>query len=269
MKFYGGKDKLYLEYFIYGLPIQKILISDLNGKTKFYFTNLTDRIFGVSNIITLLFEIKLLQRGYTLVHSGGVIKDGGGILLSAWSEMGKSSTIFALSKEGFNVLGDDKVILSKNGNLYAYPEKAGIFFHSKNVESLDLKLSEKINLGLKYLISKIPPLYLYIDPNLRIDLSKIVKVGKKVKLQKSYFLEWGKGEEKISKKLAKQKIITSTLQCLFANYFAREVFFAYCYLNDFDPNFIEKKMSKILNKSLKECRIIRSRKKGFYKYLKF
>jgi len=268
LKFYGGNDELYLEYFFYGIPIQKLLIKDLPGKTKFYFTSRTNKLFGVSEIATLLLEIKLLQNGCTLIHSGAISKSKKGYLFSAWSEMGKSSTVFALSKKSeFKVLGDDKVILSKDGTIYSYPEKAGIFFHSKNVENLKLSFSDKIGLVFRFIIAKLPPFYLYVDPNLRIDLSDIVEVDDKAKLKEAYFLEWGDGTDKLDKNVAINKIIASTFQSIFAQYFARETFFAYCYLNDFDPNFIEKGMRKILEKTLDKGVIIRSRKKDFYKYL--
>lgn len=268
LKFYGGDNKIYLEYSLYGTQIQKLLIEDLLGKTKFYFTKRTNKIFNVANIIRLLLEIKLLQRGCTLVHAGAVSKNNKGYLFTAWSEMGKSSTVFALSgKSGFKVLGDDSVILSKNGTIYAYPVKAGIYFHSKNVESLDLSIGKRIELMLKFLVSKLPPLYLYIDPNLRIDISKITEVGTKAKLNETYLLEWGKGVEKINRKSAIQKLFTTTYHFLFGNFFIRETFMSYCYANDFDPNYIEKNMMKVLNSAVGNCRIIRSEKKDYYKYL--
>lgn len=269
LKFYGGKDNLYLEYLFYGILIQRLLISNVSGKTRFLFTRLTDKLFDIKGIVTFLLEIKLLQKGYTLLHSGAICKGENAYLLSAWSEMGKSSTIFGLAKkEKIKVLGDDKIILSKDGTVYSFPEKAGIFFHSKNVKNLKLPFSKKIELSLKYMVAKLPPLYLYIDPNLRIDLSKIAKVGEKGKLKEIFFLEWGKkGTSRLEKEIAIRKILASTLQCLFGQFFARETFFAYCYLNNLDPNFIENGMRRILEKTIDEGTVIRSRKKDFYKYL--
>ncbi|MFQ6010435.1 MAG: hypothetical protein ACE5J7_04945, partial [Candidatus Aenigmatarchaeota archaeon] len=86
LKFYGGKDTVILEYMFYGRPIQKLMISGLKKKqTKFYYTESTDRFFGIQNILNLILEIKLLQRGCTLVHSGALSKNGKGVLISAWS----------------------------------------------------------------------------------------------------------------------------------------------------------------------------------------
>ncbi len=267
LKFRGGNDTLFLDYTAYGRSVQKILIKDLKKKkTKFYFTKFTRSFFGIAVIIDILLEIKLLEKGCTLIHSGGITKNGKGFLISAWSEMGKSSTVFGLARRNFGVLGDDTVILAKNGRIFSFPEKAGIYFHSKNVENLRLSPMNKAKLFAKYIISKLPPLYLYVDPNLRIDLSKMLKVEKTANLEKTYFLEWGTGVEKLDKKIAINKLISSTIHAWFNNFFAREMFVAYCYLNDFDPLFIENGMKAVLEKALIDCEIIRSTKKDYYKH---
>lgn len=268
LKFFGGNDTLYLEYPFYGKAIQKLLIKNLQGrKTVFRFTRLTHSIFGVTDMMYFMLQAKLLQKGYTFVHSGGLTKNKKAFIISAWSEMGKSSTIFGLAKQNFGVLGDDKIIVGKNSEVYSFPEKAGIYFHSKNVQNVKLSPKDKIKLFIKYMVSKMPPLYLYIDPNLRVDLSKLLPIDKGGKLEKVYFLEWGEGAEDVDKATAVNKIISSTVHSLFSNFFAKETFLAYSYLNNFDSQFIEKGMEDVLSKILKKHQIIRSTKKDFYKYL--
>lgn len=268
LKFFGGNDSLYLEYPFYGKSIQKLLVKNLmNGQTIFNFSKFTGRFWGVRGITYLLMEIKLLQKGCTFIHSGGITNNGKGYLIAAWSEMGKSSTVFGLSKSGYGVLGDDTLILSKDGTIYCFPQVAGIYFHSKNLENLKLTPKQKLMLLTKYMVSKMPPLHLYINPNLYVDLSSIMKVEEKAKLKKCYFLEFGEGDEKIDTKTAVNRMISTTVQALFGQFFTREVFYAYCYLNNFDPEFVEREMRKILLKTLKDCRIIRSTNKSHYKYI--
>lgn len=268
LKFYGGEGNLYLEYKIYGKPIQRLLIKNLTGKTEFYYTSVTDRIFDVTGIINMLLEIKLLQKGYAMIHSAGVSKDGKGYLFSGWSETGKSSTVFGLAKrKDIKMLGDDFVILSKGGKVFSYPEKAGIFFFSKNVENLNLSPMQRIELAIKYAIAKLPPLYLYISPNLRVDLTDLADVGDSARLDKTYFIAWGEGKEKMRKSAAIGKLIASTLHSVFGNLFSQEAFLAYCYLNGFDADFIEKKLREILGSALGKCTLIKSKKKQFHKYL--
>lgn len=268
LKFFGGNDSLYLEYPFYGKSIQKLSIKNMMGSpTEFDFSKFTGKFWGVRGLVYLLMEMKLLQKGCTFIHSGAITSNGKGYLISAWSEMGKSSTVFGLAKSGYGVLGDDTLILSEDGTVYSYPQVAGIYFHSKNLDNLKLTPSQKMKLFLKYIVSKLPPLHLYINPNLYVDLSSILKVEKSAKLDKCYFLEFGEGEEKLNKKTAINKMISSTVQALFGQFFTREVFYAYCYLNDINPELIEEGMRKLLDKTMDDCRIIRSNDKTFYKYI--
>lgn len=268
-KFYSGVNKVYFESLFYGKPVYRVLIADLKGKTKFYFNKSTRRIFGVYEIIRMLLEIKLLQKGYTLVHAGGVSKNGRGYLLLGWSGVGKSSTIFGMSEEkDFEVLGDDRIILSKKRKMYSYPEKAGIFYRSTNLRNLNIPLSRRFELMLRYIISRVPPFNRYVAVKMTVDLSNIVKVGDVASLNKVYLLEHGQGMEKLNKKTALDRIIASTLQSFFDHYLSNKIFYAYCYANGFDPGYIEKNMRKILEKSITSCTIIRSENKDFKKYLK-
>jgi hypothetical protein len=266
LKFYGGNENVYLDYPFYGLPIQKLLISDLFGKeTRFYFHRLTNKLFGIQNIIDLLIEIKLIQKGYTMLHAAAVSKNEKGYLISGWSEMGKTSTTFALCKKGFEILGDDVVILSKDGKLYAFPEKAGIFFHTKNIAGLKLPLNKRMKIGFRYAISKIPPLHLYVNTSEKIDITNIAKIKDSVPLKRTYLLEWGKkSEKKITKEEAINKLIATTQHSFFEHFFLKEIFLAYCYLNDTNPDYIAENMEKILKEGLSNCVSLRTTKKDYY-----
>jgi hypothetical protein len=267
--FFGGKNTVYFESLFYGKPIYKILIKNLEGKTKFRFTKISKKIFNVSKLVQVLLEIKLLQKGYTLIHAGGVSKDGKGYVLFGWPGVGKSSTIFGLSKtEGFEVFGDDVVILSRSGKMYSYPTKAGIFYKSENVGALDVPLVKRFELLFRYLIAKLPPFNRYIDVKMMVDLSNIVKVGDAAKLGRVYFLEHGQGKSRLNKGVAINKIVASTLQAFFDHYLSNKMFYAYCYINGFDPGYIEVGMRKILEKTVRDCLVIRSDKKDFHRYIK-
>lgn len=258
---------LYIEYEARGTGKQKILISDLFGRPVLRFTKLTHKNVDVGQFSHLMASIKLLQKGCMFVHSAGVAKDDKGYLITGWSEMGKSSTVFGLSKNReFGLMGDDTVILSKNGFIYSYPMVAGVFFHSKNVKNLKLSYSQKIKLMIKYLVAKLPPLYLYINPNLLVELSDIGRVVDKVRLEKTYFLSRGSGNEKLDRGVAIKKIISSTMHG-HNRYFARDAFLLYCYLNNCDPNFIEKNVKKVLETAIGECILLRSDKKDFHKLI--
>jgi hypothetical protein len=266
--FWGGKNNVYFESSFYGRPVYKIMISNMKGKTKLRFTNMS-KIFNVSKLVMMLLEIKLLQKGCSLVHAGGVSKGGRGVVLFGWPGVGKSSTIFGLSRErNFEVFGDDIIIVSKNGRLYSFPTKAGVFYRSENVGELKLPLVKRLELFLRYLIARVPPFNRYVDAKMMVDLSSIVNVGGSSNIDTVYFLEPGHGKTKLSRSVALNRMIASTLQALFDHYLSNKMFYAYCYINGFDAGYIEKGMREILKTMIRDCFVIRSEKKDFYKYLK-
>lgn len=266
--FWGGENSVYFESSFYGRPVYKIMISDLKGRTKLRFTRMS-KVFSVSKLVMMLLEIKLLQKGYTLVHAGGVSKGGVGVALFGWPGVGKSSTIFGLSsEENFDVFGDDIIIVSKKGKMYSFPSRAGVFYRSENVEALRLPFGKRLELFLRYLIAKVPPFNRYVDAKLMVDLSSIVNVGGSVNIEKVYFLEPGQGKTKLDKKVALNRIAASTLQALFDHYLSNKMFYAYSYINGFDPGYIEKNMRAVLQEGVRGCYIIRSNNKEFDKYLK-
>jgi len=267
LKFYGGNNNLYLEYLVYGMPIQKLLLKNIFGKkSEIHFSSITRKLFGIESLFSLLLEIKLLQKGYTLIHAGGFSKDGKGYLIPSWSEMGKSSTIFALAHK-FKMMSDDLIILSKKGKLYSYPMKCGIFFHSRNIPP-NISLKNKIEMSVRFLMAKLPPLYLYIDPSIRIDLSNLSDLEPSAKLEKTYFLDWGNGVEEMDKETCINKIITTSVLTLLWTFGTREIFSAYCYLNDIPSDFIERKMRSVLEKGLNDnIFLVKSKKKDFYKFI--
>ncbi len=266
--FYGNDKTIYFESKIFGIPIYRILIKDLDGKTKLYFTKTTNRIFNIQKLVFLLLQIKLLQKNCTLLHAGGVSKDGKGIVVFGWPGVGKSSTLFGLMKnQSFRFFGDDSIIISDKKQMYAYPQRMGVFYKSENLDALRLSPLKMFELSLRYLISKIPPFNRYIGAKLMVDISNIAKFESKTKLEKVYFLETGRGKTLINKPKAINRIISSTIQSFFDHYLSNKMFYAYCYLTGFDPGYVEKSMRKILEKTLKKnSLILRSDKKEFHKY---
>jgi len=266
--FYGDDNSVYFESSVFGIPVYKILIEDLEGRTKFHFTKTTNRIFNVHKLAFSLFQIKLLQNGASLVHAGCVSKNRKAKIVFGWSGVGKSSTLFGLiENDSFGFLGDDTVILSSNGKVYSYPQRVGVFYKSENFESLQLSKTKSFELWVRYLISKIPPFNRYIGAKMLIDISNVVKFDESSDIGRFYFLENGNGEERIEKNKAINRIIASTVQSFFDHYLSNKMFYAYCYTTGFDPGYIEKCMRSILNKTVKNPVIIRSVKKDFHNKL--
>jgi hypothetical protein len=269
-QFFGGNGELYTDISYFGLPVRKMLLKDLMGKTELYFTELTDRFFyhAISCLIWVLVEIKLLQRECTFVHAAGISRSGKAHVIAGWTMMGKSSTIFGLARHGVKILGDDVVIISKNGMVYPFPEKVGLGTDTANVR---LSVRQKIEVNLRHSLHRLTSIspilraLFPIESTASVDLSKIAKIGGKAKLDKTFILSKGKKTERIDKTAAINRIVASTLHAMMSPGVTREIFMAYCYFNDFDPNYIETKMRDILHQSLKECIVLGSKKKKYYR----
>ena len=85
---------------------------------------MTKKLFHLSicGLVTSILEIKLLQKGYTLLHTAGLEIGDKGIVFAGWPETGKTSLVFKLAKgKNVKLLGDEYLILSKDGTIFAYP----------------------------------------------------------------------------------------------------------------------------------------------------
>ncbi len=241
--FYGGDNKLYVEQQIKGIKISKFLIENLEGRnTKFIFWKylpdtisrfLPTSVFDPEVIFQHILQIKLLQKNHTLIHAGVLTENKKAYALVGWSNVGKSTTTYLLSKEyGFGILSDSLPIISPSGKIYSIGEtgqftwKGGkkIFF---NYTTRRAKLNK-----LFFLMKHSRPFIKNVNPELLIN-----------------------------------KIVVSTHKAI-ESVLSRRVLLAYSLLNDY-PIFFrnEKRMFEILKKGLKnvECFIVGGDRSNFYK----
>lgn len=84
-------------------------------------------------ILRPLIEYKLSNKGYFLLHGAGICKNNYGYLLSGRGGSFKTSICMDLLRTSqFGFLGDDKIILSKNLDLFSCPTHINIFEYKKN-----------------------------------------------------------------------------------------------------------------------------------------
>jgi dolichol-phosphate mannosyltransferase len=84
-----------------------------------------------TNVVEALLRFMLVDRGYVLLHSGCVAKDGVATLLSAQTDTGKTSTVIRLVRDyGYSFLSDDMTIVSPNGIAISYPKPMTLSFHT-------------------------------------------------------------------------------------------------------------------------------------------
>jgi len=84
-----------------------------------------------TNVVEALLRFMLVDRGYVLLHSGCVARDGRATLLSAQTDTGKTSTVIRLVRDfGYSFLSDDMTIVSPGGMAISYPKPMTLSFHT-------------------------------------------------------------------------------------------------------------------------------------------
>ena len=137
-------DHIFIASNFFGIPTYRIMVKGLfETPTKLFFSSMTKKLFRLSlcGLITSVLQIKLLQKGYILLHAAGSKINNMGMVFSGWPESGKTSLAFKLAKEkNVGLLGDEYLILSKDGTVFAYPSpmKAGISTKNVNLDKLDV-----------------------------------------------------------------------------------------------------------------------------------
>ncbi|MFC6823412.1 hypothetical protein [Halopelagius fulvigenes] len=75
----------------------------------------------IEDLVEALLHQRLLSRGSGLFHASGVVRDGEATLFAGWGGVGKSDVSGELVREyGYDLLGDDLVIVSEDGTASPY-----------------------------------------------------------------------------------------------------------------------------------------------------
>lgn len=95
--------------------------------------------------LNLMVELKLLRKGYSLIHSAAVQYNGRNYLFPSFGGVGKTTTVSALMYNGGKLFGDDMVILNER-EILSYPLDFSIY--SYHLDILRIK-DKKIELELR------------------------------------------------------------------------------------------------------------------------
>jgi hypothetical protein len=132
-----GRAKWEVE--IFGFEEEKTLIN-FNGVVFNPKYPLMRDLFPQTLILRPLIEYKLSKKGYFLIHSGGISKDGMGYVLAGRGGAFKTSLIMDfVRRKGFDFLGDDRVIISKNEVLSFPMFFIGFNYRTKYLPTEDLQ----------------------------------------------------------------------------------------------------------------------------------
>lgn len=90
--------------------------------------------------VMMLLEYCLLKNNATFIHSAGVAKNGQAYVFPSWGGVGKTASVAKLIREeNYKLLGDDLVILDKDGNVYAFPKKFVLYAYHRNLFKENMK----------------------------------------------------------------------------------------------------------------------------------
>lgn len=255
----------YSFYVVY--PLNSYLILDLDEEpVKLIFSKNFKKFAEVNKLVDAIVIAKLLQKGYAFVHAGAVAYNGMCILLPAMGRVGKTSTVLSLlNSDNFSYMGDNFIILDKNGIAYAYPEEISIY-PGTNIKHMSLPKAKKIPIYLKRLIAKSNVLVAILYHKFRINLREGLILDKQIKekaiIKKVFILN--KGEERIKEMNHSQainQILTGT--DLEMNHLNNYYISLYAYLSgvsDFHPIELIEKRKETVNEAIKnaECYDLRA-----------
>ena len=190
--FWRDGDKLLIDY---DFMNAKLSVEKLFGRTKVECTNSLRRFCtGESwqNLVFAILSVKLIQKGYTFIHCGGLSYKGEGVLIAGMQDTGKSSTVLSLlDGRDFKFLGDDFLILGGR-RIYAYPKEVRVSPRTLRGRVGGQDLKEKI---LKNRL-----LTTFVERYLKKDITRFLKIPRKYIVEKcdigKIFVIGGYGEEK-------------------------------------------------------------------------
>ncbi len=102
-----------------------------------------------TNVVEMLLRFLLARRGWVLLHAACVDVHGRGVLISARTDTGKTSTVLRLTRDvGAGFLSDDMIMLSAVGAARCFPKPLTISSHTLHaVHAGHLKAREWRRLG--------------------------------------------------------------------------------------------------------------------------
>lgn len=173
------------------------------AKIAFQMTDFGMNFWAYENVWYLPYVLQLLleEEQKTFIHGAGVTVNGkDGYLLSAFGGIGKTCFIAnALKKNNVKLLGDDLIIIGKDGFCYSYPrpfclyeyhrslfpqyfERKKLHFEMLTPDRYFLRISKRIKKVLKirdriiYDYIPVSPIHLFPKEKLQVQKTKIKKI---------------------------------------------------------------------------------------------
>jgi len=155
-KYLFGEDYLYIGKESYKGAKWRFQVQGLRGQktvAKIH-CNMTGRIFVTGNVIDFLIHLKLMEKGYPIVHASAVSKDGRSCAFSSRGGGGKTTVAMELASNGFNFIGDNYVMIH-HGKIFSFPTSLSIFTYNLAPIIADtLNTKQRTSLAVKKMIHK-------------------------------------------------------------------------------------------------------------------
>jgi hypothetical protein len=103
----------------------RFIIKSDGGKIQVYSRRWLDKY-----VLELLIQFQLIRKGFTLCHAAGIVWKNTAIIFPAYPGAGKTRLISFMSHiENVGILGDEYIILSKEGDAYSFSLPLWIFYY--------------------------------------------------------------------------------------------------------------------------------------------
>jgi hypothetical protein len=162
------------------------------------------------SILQFFISFILCKKGYALIHSSAIEKDGKAYFFPARSGAGKTISSVYFTQEGYNFLGDNFTILHKK-KIISFPTPLLIFRHNLK-EPIRKVLSKKYRalIFLKYLLYRLTLKYAKFYTPVPVEFILKDKIKKEADLKSLILLINGKGfsERKIETKSVIDKLVS-------------------------------------------------------------
>jgi len=111
-------------------------------------------VFLQAQVLEPIMYMKFLDVGIVFLHAAGVVRDGEGILMPAYGGTGKTTLSMALMADGYQLLGDDLLIVDVAAEkVYPYPRPLHIFtYNVKNLRGARIPFKYRAAVYLKNVI---------------------------------------------------------------------------------------------------------------------
>ena len=252
----------------YEIPLinARIIIDDLEDKTRIKFTKAFIKYGKIWNLFEIIFAIKLLQKGYSIIHAGCLKFRDEGILFVALRDTGKTSTVLSLlDGKNFRFLSDDQVIINENGSALCYPRKVNISPYTLTSDVLKPSNDIKSRIKRRLARSRFEVIFGDILKITMGDLREVPRelIEKEAEIKKVFVLSGGYDSDGI-REIDNESVIKRILVNTFEIYNLLSVYSLnfYYQLFDFDIFSLIDRQRKIIEGALKnaECYEIRANK---------